>query len=97
MPPVVVLQSTYLILRAACPPWCCWSLQNCRPDPDYAPLAQDYAEMLRDAFKNTTDARSMRCIASLSKSYPATLPDAEKRPGDAKLGYNQVGAYSCHI
>ncbi len=64
--------------------------QNCRPDPDYAPLPLNYAEMLRQAFKTDTDALQMKCIASLSKTYPATKPGKASRPGDAKLGYDHV-------
>ncbi|GFR42776.1 hypothetical protein Agub_g3738 [Astrephomene gubernaculifera] len=69
-----------------------WDIENCRPDPDYAPLPINYAEMLRDAFKSTTEARAMRCIASLSKTYPATRPGAARRPGDDRLGYDQLTA-----
>jgi hypothetical protein len=68
------------------------STQNCRPDCDHAALPIDYAEMLRDAFKTSTGASSMKCIASLSKTYPATVPGVKSRPGDFKLGYDQVGA-----
>jgi hypothetical protein len=73
------------------------TLQNCRPNPDYAPLAMSYAIMLRDAFKITTDARSMTCIASLSATpqpYPE-LPCVLQMPSLATcrclfLGYKEA-------
>ncbi|KXZ48269.1 hypothetical protein GPECTOR_29g47 [Gonium pectorale] len=53
--------------------------------------------MLRDAFKASTDARSMRVIASLSETYPATVPGVERRPGDAKLSYTHLTSLNAQV
>ncbi|KAL6753334.1 hypothetical protein V8C86DRAFT_2728003 [Haematococcus lacustris] len=47
-------------------------MENCRPEEEFGPLPINYSNMFRSAFKASTDARSLRCIASLSRTYPGT-------------------------
>ncbi|KAJ9534954.1 hypothetical protein QJQ45_029611, partial [Haematococcus lacustris] len=49
-----------------------WDMENCRPEEEFGPLPINYSNMFRSAFKASTDARSLRCIASLSRTYPGT-------------------------
>ncbi|KAL6753333.1 hypothetical protein V8C86DRAFT_3028810 [Haematococcus lacustris] len=49
-----------------------WDIENCRPEEEFGPLPINYSNMFRSAFKASTDARSLRCIASLSRTYPGT-------------------------